>query len=287
MVAQRQELILASNNQTILWDEKSIQDEIRTLFAPTLSAMEFKLFMAIGKATGLNPYLKEIWAVKYGNNAAQVFIGRDGYRKGAQRQPSYEYHFADAVYENDDFSVDTGEVKHKYSLKDRGKLLGAYCLAKRKGAEKANYAFVELAEYSTGQSLWKHADAKGKPATMIKKVAEAQCLRSCWQEVFAGTYNEYEQFEQAIAVVEAPSGKGMGALEKALNIEPVEHLEQHEENPMLALSIQMNRLILENNVPEKSLEKWRKQFGVNSLEDVSLEGKEAIINHLLKVKEKS
>lgn len=272
MAAQRQDLTLVPYQNMSVWDDKSSIEEIKAIFAPQLSVVEFKIFVSIGKATGLNPYLREIWAVKYGNAAASIFIGRDGYRKSAQRNPSYDYHLADAVYENDLFDVDNGEVRHKYSLKDRGKLLGAYCTVKRKGSSKANFVFVELKEYTTGKALW--TVGTGKQATMIKKVAEAQCLRSSFQEIFAGTYHEFEQIEQ-IEVVEAPKpAKGMNALEDALGIEP-EPLEN-------SLLVEMNRLILENNVPEKSLEKWRTQFGVNSLQDIPVEGMEKIIKHLTK-----
>ena len=151
--------------------------------------------MSLGKATGLNPFVREIWAIKYGTAAAQVFIGRDGYRIAAQRHPKYDYHQADAVYENDEFKIIQGEVAHSYRLKDRGKLVGAYCIVKRKGSERPMYVYVELSEYSTGKSLW-HPQT-GKPATMIKKVAEAQALRACFQDLLGGTYCAEEMNENA------------------------------------------------------------------------------------------
>lgn len=285
MVAQRQELILAQPSQPILWDDAKVQEEIRLMFAPTLSAMEFKLFIALGKATGLNPYLKEIWAVKYDGKAAQIFIGRDGYRKGAQRQPSYDYHFADAVYENDEFSVDEGKIKHKYSLKDRGALIGAYCEAKRKGSSKAHFSFVELKEYSTGKALWRDANNQGKPCTMIKKVAEAQTVRSCWQEVFAGTYHEYEQFEQPLAVIEAPSGKGMGALEKALNIE-AEEVEPIEAAAPDSRTAELKELISRYSVTKGSITVYLKRCNAKEIEDLSDEQISKWVNHLKSTKEK-
>ena len=122
MAAQRQELTLVPYQNISIWDDAESIEEIRKIFAPNLSVVEFKIFVATGKATGLNPYLKEIWAVKYDGKSAQIFIGRDGYRKSAQRQPSYDYHLADAVYSNDEFNVENGEVRHKYCLKDRGDL---------------------------------------------------------------------------------------------------------------------------------------------------------------------
>lgn len=182
-------------NSMQLWQEAEKLQEIKELFAPNLTAGEFKTFVGIGVATGLNPFLREIWAVKYGDRAS-IFIGRDGYRKSAQRSPDYDYHISDAIYSNDQFTVEDGIPKHEYSFQnDRGKLVGAYCVVKRKNSTKPNFTFVELKEYSTGKSLW-----VSKPATMIKKVAEAQALRMTFQELFAGTYDESEEFEDKQAL---------------------------------------------------------------------------------------
>ena len=173
-----------------MWEDADKINEIRKLFAPKLTESEFQYFVGLGKATGLNPFLKEIWSVKYDERTpAQVFIGRDGYRKAAQAHSEYDYHQSDAVYENDIFEVQDGLVKHSYKLTNRGALIGAYCIAKRHKSSRPIYVFVELKEYSTGKSVW-----NGKPATMIKKVAESQCLRACFQDLLGGTYGEEEMY---------------------------------------------------------------------------------------------
>jgi phage recombination protein Bet len=179
------------NTSMTMWDDQVKLNEIRKLFAPKLTEMEFQFFVGLGKATNLNPFTREIWCVKYQESApAQVFIGRDGYRKAAQAHSEYDYHQCDAVYENDAFEVHNGEVKHSYKLVNRGALVGAYCIAKRHKSSRPIYVFAELKEYSTGKSLWN--SQTGKPATMIKKVAESQCLRACFQDLLGGTYGEEE-----------------------------------------------------------------------------------------------
>jgi phage recombination protein Bet len=172
-----------------IWKSKENLMQIKKIFAPKITELEFSAFVEMGKATGLNPFLKEIWAVKYGDAAAQIFIGRDGYRKSAQRHPQYDYHFVDAVYSNDFFEVNEGVFYHKYNLKDRGNVVGAYCNVKRKDSSKNFSLFVDFKEYNKGQSVWKE-----KPVTMIKKVAEAQALRMAFQELLAGTYDESEDW---------------------------------------------------------------------------------------------
>jgi len=184
----KQELTISSQNE--MWQDVKQLQEIKKIYGEDLSDGEFTTLCQIGQATNLNPFLREIWAVKYGNNPASIFIGRDGYRKASQEHPDYNWHQVDAVYENDSYDVIDGNPKHKYNVKNRGKLVGAYCIVNKKSTDRVTYLYVDFKEYSTGKSLW-----QSKPATMIKKVAEAQGLRMAFQGMFSGTYDESEQWE--------------------------------------------------------------------------------------------
>lgn len=217
--------IQKSQNGMEVWDN-SRSDKIRKLFAPQLTNDEFNFFWGLGKGLQANPFTREIWAVKYDKNKpAQVFLGRDFYRKKAQEQPDYNGHVVDAVYENDDFKVRSGIPDHEYNLKDRGKLLGAYCVVHKKGQEYSFMVYVELAEYSTGQSNWKK-----QPATMIKKVAEAQALRGAYQGVFRGTYDESEQWEESDQAPEQPT-EGRQALDISQDTGAIEPEVVEDEKP--------------------------------------------------------
>lgn len=185
--------VIALNTNIDIWTNENKLREIRKLVSPTpLTDIEFSFLTQLGQATQLNPFMREIWAVKYKQGTpAQIFIGRDGYRKAAQRQKDYEYHQVNAVYSEDQFHISNDEIHHKYGFSNRGQLIGAYCVVKRKSASKYTYVMVTMEEYNANQSLW-----KSKPETMIKKVAEAQALRQAFQEVLAGTYSDAELPEQ-------------------------------------------------------------------------------------------
>lgn len=182
-----------------MWSNESKLMEIRKMVSPStpLTELEFSFLVQLGKATQLNPFMREIWVVKYRRRnrdsgkfeelPAQIFIGRDGYRKAAQRQKDYEYHQVNAVYSNDKFQIIDDIIHHTYGFSNRGELLGAYCIVKRKSAERQTYVMATMKEYNQKQSLW-----NDKPETMIKKVAEAQALRQAFQEVLAGTYSDAE-----------------------------------------------------------------------------------------------
>ena len=197
--------------------------EIKTLVAPSLSDSEFSYFMSMSKATGANPLLREIWAVKYGDSAAHIFHGRDFYRRKAQELEAYEGHTSAAIYSNDTFEVVNGTPHHSFNFADRGTLIGAYCVVYVRGRKVPYLEIVEFREYTTGKSLWSK-----KPATMIKKVAEAQGLRGAFQGVFGGTYDESEQWESTapVQVKEAPVDEAH--LEKAYTA--IEALPAHSPN---------------------------------------------------------
>lgn len=199
-----------------LWESADMLAQIKSAYASQLTEREFDLFVSLGRATGLNPFLRELWAVKY-SGKPQMFIGRDGYRKSAQRHPLYDYHTSDAVYSNDKYGYDvtTGTVGHIYGdLNNRGELVGAYALAQRKGSSRPVYVYVEMKEYNSRQALW-----LTKPATMIKKVAEAQALRACFQELFAGTYDEAEDWKaQQMRVAMDNPQKGINGLREKLGL---------------------------------------------------------------------
>lgn len=162
---------------------------VKSCFAPTLTNDEFKVFVGLGMSLGANPFTREIWAVKYGNQQASIFCGRDFYRKKAQEQSDYDGHIVNAIYANDEFSIENGQPSHKVnSFKERGSLIGAFCSVYRKGLKVPYFVTVQLSEYTKGQSTW-----KSMPETMIKKVAEAQALRGAYQGIFRGTYDESEQ----------------------------------------------------------------------------------------------
>lgn len=212
-------LAAIKQSQMNMWEDKEKQEEMKKLICKVkLSEVEFATFIELGKATQLNPFLKEIWVVKYDEKSpASIFIGRDGYRKAAQRDPEYDFHETDAVYSNDTFKRNsiTGEINHEYNLKDRGELLGAYCIVKRKSSERPSYTWVKLSEYSTGKSLWN--PATGKPETMIKKVAECQGLRACFQDLLGGTYSQEEMEREEITVIDGDTGKALTKSEQLMN----------------------------------------------------------------------
>ena len=119
-------------NEITFWEDQTNLACVKEIYGKNLNNSEWSTFLEIGKASGLNPFLKEIWAVKFGTNPAQIFIGRDGYRIFAVSNKDYDGHTVSSIYSNDLLKVSNGAVTHEYSLKNRGNLIGAICTVHKK-----------------------------------------------------------------------------------------------------------------------------------------------------------
>lgn len=174
--------------QKSIWDSQIT--EIRNAFAPELNDTQFTMFVELGRSLQLNPFKREIWAVKY-KDQVSVFVGRDGYRKVAQEQADYNGHLVEAVYSNDRIKVSNGHLEHEFNLFERGHLTGAYCEVYRRGIDVPFRVMVRLDEYKKNFGNW-----QSMPETMIKKVAESQALRQAYQGLLGGTYHDAEDWRK-------------------------------------------------------------------------------------------
>jgi hypothetical protein len=111
-------------------------------------------------------------------------------------------HISSAVYENDIYEKNGSVVIHKSSLKNRGKIVGAYASLWKKGSNIPFTVYVEFEEYAKYKTDYKTGAKelmstwKTMPATMICKVAESQVLRMAFQGLFGSTYDESEQWQK-------------------------------------------------------------------------------------------
>lgn len=267
---------LEHNRVLNMWENDKQLLEVRKIVCDKpLSDMEFGLLVQLGKGTGLNPFLKEIWAIKYSpSTPAQIFIGRDGYRKAAQRQPDYEYHQVNAVYSKDEFRITNDEILHNYGFSNRGELIGAYCIVKRKSSCRPTYVMVSMTEYHQNQGVW-----KSKPETMIKKVAEAQALRQSFQEALAGTYLEEElplkPHMNNVRQLTPLNSEGNTQTERLKNLlSTTPNTYEHNE---------LSQLIASVGLSEERLNKALAHYNVSSLDDLSGEQRQDFTNNLKKI----
>ena len=152
------------------------------------SATELAYFLNVCKTMTLNPFNKEVWCYKDKRGNLLIFAGRDGFLSKAQQNPLFNGIRSSEVRENDKWFVDIANNKIEHiidkSIKERGKIICAYCLVFHKNGEPT----IELADFETynkGFSAW-----KTHPAEMIKKVAETHALKKAFG--ISGIQSEYD-----------------------------------------------------------------------------------------------
>ena len=135
---------------------------IRNMAARNCSEPEFKLLMYLSKTYGLDPLLKQIWAVKRNDNEpALIFAGRDGFLAVAHRSGHFDGMQSGVNYEID---------------KDGKKVIeSAWCKVWRNDMTHPFETQVPFNEFNTGFVVW-----KSHPSAMILKVAESVCLRKAF-----------------------------------------------------------------------------------------------------------
>lgn len=141
-------------------------------------------FMATCKALGANPYLGDVYLVKYGSENASIMAGKNYYTRVAASIPTYDGTDAGIVCVAQDGTV----AYRKGSMAYPGDVcIGGWAEVHDKRWSVAVRAEVAMEEYNSHRSLW-----KSKPLTMIRKVALVQALREAYPDRFAGTYDASE-----------------------------------------------------------------------------------------------
>lgn len=165
---------------------------IHDTVAKECSVEELHMFLELAARYNLDPFAREIWAVKMGGQNASggkvtIMVGRDGFLKIANTNPDYEGMEGDVVHANDIFKVTrdkgTPVVDHVYESgpdKSRGEIVGAWAMVYRKG-RKPTYFYAPIEEYRpTSESKLKYSPWGAQESAMILKCAQATALRQAF-----------------------------------------------------------------------------------------------------------
>lgn len=180
------------DGQEIKLTQKSVQEYIVGSGNGQITLPEFKFFTELCKARKLNPFLKEAYCIKYGNQPAQIVVGKDAVLKRAIRNPQYNG-IESGVIVLDQESGKITERSGTFYLKGKEELVGAWAKVYRKDWEHPTYcsvAFDEVAGKTKDGKLNSNWSSKG--ATMCEKVAKVRALRETFVEDLGGMYEAEE-----------------------------------------------------------------------------------------------
>ncbi|MEW6095263.1 MAG: phage recombination protein Bet [bacterium] len=132
---------------------------------------EIMMFLNLCKYQRLNPFLREVYLIKYGNVPASMVTGKEAFLKRAVKNEKYEGHRTGIC---EDGKVAWAEVYVK----------GYQCPIK---TEVDYEEYVGKTKEGEINRMWKE-----KPRTMLKKVALVQALREAFPEDLGGLYSQEE-----------------------------------------------------------------------------------------------
>lgn len=205
------------NGEQIRLTPKIVQDYI-VGDSGTITLPEFKFFTELCKARKLNPFLKEAYCIKFGNQPAQIVVGKDAILKRAIIHPDYDGMESGIIVIN----TASGEIierKGTFYLRNTEQVVGGWAKVYRKNWKYPTYcsvSFDEVANRKKDGTL--NSNWAGKGATMVEKVAKVRALRETFIEDLQGMYEAEEMNVPAPA--EAPTAPSEIIIEQ--QPEPVE-----------------------------------------------------------------
>ena len=227
-----------------LWTPEQTQ-LISTTIAPGCSNDELRLFAYACQRTGLDPFSKQIYAIKRGGKMT-IQAGIDGLRSIAERTgqldgSATEWCGPDGVW------VDV--------WLDSKPPAAAKTILHRKGASHPFVGVARFADYNAGQGqgLWSKM-----PAAMIAKCSEALALRKAFPADLSGVYStdEMDQAVEPVTVSSAPAlptmpagdakvfTAGKAAIAKATNMEALAKVTERMEARKGDLSTEQQETLL-------------------------------------------
>ncbi|RLB94076.1 MAG: phage recombination protein Bet [Deltaproteobacteria bacterium] len=180
----------ARDNQEVTLSLGAIKKYLVQGKSELVTVQEAMYFMGICRSRGLNPFNKDCYLMKYGNNDnAAIIVSIDYFRKRAKSQPDCQGWTKGVIVERN------GEVVHSKGLVlESDKLLGGWFSAQPKDWREPLFLEVNLSGYikytNTGK-ITKFWNKENQPS-QIAKVAESQGLRTVWPDEFQQLYTSEE-----------------------------------------------------------------------------------------------
>lgn len=178
-------------------------DMIKQYLCPNsqISDAEAYMFLSLCRYQGLNPFLKEVYLVKYGGNPASMIVGKETFTKRAQKNPKYKGSKAGVVVLTKDGKLENrvGEI-----ILDGEELVGGWADVYVDGYIEpisATVNFRERCQYKDGKPASKWATS---PGLMIRKCALVAALREAFPSELGGMYSAEEQGYEEVTATAVP-----------------------------------------------------------------------------------
>ena len=222
-----------------LWTPEQTQ-LISTTIAPGCSNDELRLFAYACQRTGLDPFSRQIYAIKRGGKLT-IQVSIDGLRSIAERTGQLDGSMS--YWCGDDGVWTDVWLSNKPPA-------AAKTVIHRKGCAHSFSATARFADFNAGQGLWSKM-----PSVMIAKCSEAQALRRAFPADLSGVYStdEMDQAVEPVTVTAAPAlpagddkvfTAGKAAIAKATTMEALAKVTERMEARKGDLSTEQQEALL-------------------------------------------
>lgn len=162
---------------------------------------EVNYFVHLCRGQRLNPFLKEIYLIKFGQQPATFVVSKEAFLKRAEANPQYDGSESGIIVLNKDGELI--ERKGGFFLKDSEQVVGGWAKVYRKDRKYPSDVQVTFEEYA-GRTKDGNLNSNwaNRPATMIKKVALVQALREAFPNDLNNLYTEEEQGDIQMPMVD-------------------------------------------------------------------------------------
>ena len=158
-----------------------------------LTQPEFNYFFSVCNLYGLNPFIKDIYPIKFGTQPATFVIDYKVMQQAADEEPSFDGLKVGIIYL--DKNGQPQEREGAYLLPNE-QLIGAWCDVYRKDRGHCNRTYALYDENAKKTKEGKiTAQWAEKPVFMITKVAKAQALRETFPNMFSNNTYTSEEIE--------------------------------------------------------------------------------------------
>ena len=193
MTEEKKELMVVYNTEhgQVKLTPNTIKKYLVSGDADKVTEQEIVMFMSLCKFQKLNPFLREAYLIKYGNEKATFVTGKETFTKRAAASPRCIGWEAGIIVKTAD-----GKIEQRigtFVIPEEENLLGGWAKVHRKDWDVPMEQTVSLKEYEGRRRDGKlNKQWETKPATMIRKVALVQALRDAFPEEFEGLYSPEE-----------------------------------------------------------------------------------------------
>ena len=176
----------------ITWTPEQ-QQLISSSIAPGCTPDELKLFAYACQRTGLDPFSRQIYAIKRGGSGGKMSIqvGIDGLRSIAERTGQLD---GSETY----WCGEEGDWKDVWLGKTPP--AAAKTIVYRKGSSHPFVGVARFQDYNANQGLWSKM-----PAAMLAKCSEALALRKAFPADMSSLYTADEMEQETVTVTATPA----------------------------------------------------------------------------------